>query len=98
MDGLSFRILMVDLFRHYSGAAAGRKTLQYRSFAQRQIQHLESGKFEESFRFWEAQYPEFPPPLPILRVSNRTLRPTLASFKGERVQLEISITTKQRVN
>ncbi|RYP16090.1 hypothetical protein DL766_009227 [Monosporascus sp. MC13-8B] len=97
MDGLSIQILLTDLFRHYNKELGSQDTFQYRDYVQSQKQDLDSGEFEKEFRFWEAQYPEFPPPLPILRVSRAKARPSLTTFNDDKVETRISFGTKSQI-
>ncbi|KAI2473089.1 hypothetical protein F4781DRAFT_427851 [Annulohypoxylon bovei var. microspora] len=97
MDGLSIQILLADLFRHYNKDLGNQETFQYREYVQTQKRDLDSGGFEKEFRFWQAQYPDFPPPLPILRVSRARTRPNLTTFKDDRVETKISFETKSQI-
>ncbi|KAI1090155.1 hypothetical protein F5B19DRAFT_334347 [Rostrohypoxylon terebratum] len=97
MDGLSIQILLTDLFRHYNKEPIVQETFQYHDYVQSQKRSLEAGDFEREFRFWQSQYPDFPPPLPILRVSRARTRPSLTTFSDDRVESRISFETKSQI-
>jgi hybrid polyketide synthase/nonribosomal peptide synthetase ACE1 len=98
MDGISVRIFLVDLFRHYHRQLPRHPTIQFREYAEAKREEFEAGKLDHELRFWQEQYPDFPPPLPILRVSRVTLRPTLECFQNATVEAKISLHTKHRVS
>ncbi|KAI0888665.1 uncharacterized protein GGS22DRAFT_61892 [Annulohypoxylon maeteangense] len=97
MDGLSIQVFLTDLFRHYNKETVSQETFQYRDYVQLQRHALDSGGFEKEFRFWQTQYPNFPPPLPILRVSRARTRPSLTTFDDDRVEIKISFETKSQL-
>ncbi|KAI1457563.1 hypothetical protein F4805DRAFT_174045 [Annulohypoxylon moriforme] len=97
MDGLSIQILLTDLFRHYNKETGSQETFQYRDYVKSQRNALDSGGFEKEFHFWQTQYPDFPPPLPILHVSRARTRPSLTTFKDDRVETKISFETKSQI-
>ncbi|ORY11561.1 hypothetical protein BCR34DRAFT_614592 [Clohesyomyces aquaticus] len=98
MDGISVRIFLVDLFRHYHRQPPQHPTIQFREYAGARQAEFEAGRLEHELKFWQAQYPDFPPTLPILRISRVTLRPTLKAFKSATVEARIELYTKQRVS
>lgn len=98
MDGTSARIFHVELFRYYSRQLRQHPTIQFRDYvAERQVE-FDAGRFDRQLQFWEKQFPDFSPPLPILRVSKVTLRPTLESFRTGTVRAKISLDIKHRVS
>jgi hybrid polyketide synthase/nonribosomal peptide synthetase ACE1 len=96
MDGISVRIFITDLFRHYHRQPQ-QATIQFRDYGQAHQALLESGGLNSQFQFWKTQYPDFPPPLPILRVSRVTLRPALSSFKSAAIETSVSLDMKQQI-
>jgi len=97
MHGISVRIFLVDLFRHYLRQVPQQPTIQFREYAEVRQAELETGRLDHELDFWKVQYPDFPPLLPILRISRSTLRPKLASFKSATVEANISLDIKHRV-
>lgn len=99
MDGLSSQVFLRDLARHYSGDKDHfhRYTPQYRAFVKAQNQAVVSGDMDKELAFWKAQYPDIPPPLPILRVSEATARPMLTSFAHVKVDARVDFDTKERI-
>lgn len=96
-DGLCSQILLKDLLFHYDHRPTCQPTPQFREFSEAQKRELTNGGFNEDIEFWKCQYPDFPPPLPVLRVSSVSSRPTLASFNEERVTRRIDTETKGRI-
>jgi hybrid polyketide synthase/nonribosomal peptide synthetase ACE1 len=98
MDGVSVRIFLVDLFKQYHGQSLQSSVTQFKDYAQAKQAEFEAGKFEHEFKFWQTQYHDFPPPIPILSVSRVTLRPTLECFRSATVEARIALDTKTRVS
>ncbi|KAI0799427.1 hypothetical protein GGR55DRAFT_668888 [Xylaria sp. FL0064] len=97
MDGVSYEVILLDMFRYYGNSPPLRKTLQYHEFVLAQEHVLASGKFDADFRYWKSQFPDFPPPLPILRVSHSRSRQSLELFNDVKVSTEIGLTTKDQI-
>ncbi|KEY71796.1 hypothetical protein S7711_06548 [Stachybotrys chartarum IBT 7711] len=93
-DGFSVQVFLRDLFQHYTHQPELHAPLQYRDYAQTQHRNVLSGKLNKELDFWRAQYPDFPPVLPILRVSTATSRPSLASFNHVRGDVRVNNKTR----
>ncbi|KAK8037345.1 hypothetical protein PG991_000691 [Apiospora marii] len=97
MDGLSLQIFLTALLWSYNQTEEISTTLQYREHVQAQRHNLDSGEFQMMFRFWQAQYPEFPSPLPILSVSSAKTRASLTKYNNDRVEVLISPRVKTQI-
>ncbi|KAJ8128730.1 hypothetical protein O1611_g4904 [Lasiodiplodia mahajangana] len=97
MDGMSFEVIILDIFRYYGKSPPLQKTLQYREFVRAQEHAFASGKYEVDFRYWKSQFPDFPPPLPILRVSRAKSRQSLEFFDDLKVSTKIGMATKDQI-
>lgn len=96
-DGFSIQVFLRDLFRHYSHQPEVKMALQYKDYVQMETQALASGSFNKELRFWKEQYPDFPPILPILRVSSATSRPSLTAFNHIKVDVKIERKTRSAI-
>lgn len=83
MDGFSVQVLFRDLFHlyHHDSLLLPDPPLQYRDYTRAQHSSLTSGGWDADLQFWRQQYPDFPPELPILRVSNATARSSLTTLE-----------------
>lgn len=99
MDGLSSQVFLRDLVRHYSGTRNQpvQAIPQYRAFVQAQNRAVLSGDMNKEVVFWKTMYSDFPPPLPIFRVSEATARPTLATFSHVKIDARIGLKTKEQI-
>lgn len=98
MDGFSSQVILRELLpRNTSDALETQEPLQYREYLQAQERDLASGKLGNALRFWKAQYRDIPPPLPILRVSRASSRPTLATLSHDKVEVRIGAEAKSRI-
>lgn len=99
MDGLSSQVFLRDLVRHYSGDKnhSTQAVPQYRAFVQAQNRAVLSGDMDKELAFWKTQFSDFPPPLPILRVSQAAARPTLTTFTHVKVDARIFLRTKEQI-
>lgn len=97
LDGISARIFLIELFRHYHSQHSLHTPTQYTQYAQTTQVEIDSGRLDHEFDYWKNQYPDFPPVLPTLRVSRITLRPTLETFNSITAKGRISLDTKHRV-
>lgn len=97
MDGFSFQVILRELLPRNASELETQEPLQYREYVQAQERDLASGKLRNELRFWKAQYPDLPPPLPILRVSRASSRPTLATLSHDKVEVRIGAEVKSRI-
>ncbi|KAJ0115637.1 hypothetical protein J7T55_010460 [Diaporthe amygdali] len=97
MDGFSFQVILRELLPRNSTELEIQEPLQYREYCQAQERDLDSGKLRDALAFWKAQYLDLPPPLPILRVSRASARPTLATFSDDKVEIRIDAEAKSRI-
>ncbi|KAI1506098.1 AMP-binding enzyme [Biscogniauxia marginata] len=100
LDGGSSKPLLRELLQLYENdpSIADRSTIcQYPAFAQAQLEAFKTGKLEEGLRFWRTEFSSFPPPLPILRISQMTSRPVQTRYDSQRADFSIDATTKTRI-
>ena len=94
MDGISFQILMKDLLQFYNRQSLMSDILQYPEFSERQHDDFKAGKLDRELGFWKQEFADFPPQLPILRVSHAISHPVLKAYRNERVDLRLDQATK----
>lgn len=99
MDGSSVQVLLRSVFQHYSRGQLVSAPIQYRDYLERQSRELATGTFEKELRFWKSQFPgsDFPPSLPILRVSRAVSRSSLARLDDVVVETRIAPETRTRI-
>lgn len=99
MDGLSSQIFLGDLARYYNDASdpSNRVVSRYQDFVREQNRAVKSSEMEKELAFWKAQYSDFPPPLPVLRVSQATSRPSLMTFSHVRMESRVGLDTKRQI-
>ncbi|KAI3394645.1 hypothetical protein diail_2455 [Diaporthe ilicicola] len=100
MDGFSFQVILRELLprNDTTELKTQEPPLQFREHFQEQERDLTSGKLQSVLGFWKAQYhPDLPPPLPILRVSRASSRPTLATLSHDKVEVRIGAEAKAKI-
>ncbi|KAI0013521.1 hypothetical protein F4779DRAFT_640909 [Xylariaceae sp. FL0662B] len=98
MDGFSGVILLRELFQLYSHQPVSNNILQYSSYGESQREAHATGQFESELSFWKGEFQDFPPALPILRISRVVTRPILLGYENERVDLRVDSHTKASIN
>ncbi|KAI9650415.1 hypothetical protein NHQ30_000429 [Ciborinia camelliae] len=88
IDGFSFPILMNNLLQLYNHQSLP-ATLQYAEHSQRQHEDYQAGNFYNELLFWKNEFSDFPPPLPILRVSQSVSRPVLKTYDTRKATVSI---------
>ena len=96
-DGFSFPILMKDLLQFYNHQSPPR-SLQYAEHSQRQHEDYWAGKYHNELLYWKNEFSDFPPPLPILRVSQAVSRPVSKVYTTQKVVLNINSTIKSQIH
>jgi hybrid polyketide synthase/nonribosomal peptide synthetase ACE1 len=97
MDGLSFRVFMRDLQRHYTRVHQIHETPQYLDYSIKQYLNYDMGKYDEDLRFWKAEFADFPDPLPILTLGKVATRPALKIYENERADIRLGPKMKTRI-
>ncbi|KAK7973237.1 hypothetical protein PG988_007371 [Apiospora saccharicola] len=97
MDGLSTQLFLTDLMRSYNYTEEILNPFQYSEHVQDQRHTMDSGEFQMMLRFWQDQYPDFPPPLPILSVSSAKTRGSLAKYSDDKAEVLISPRVKAQI-
>ncbi|MCJ1261274.1 hypothetical protein MMC22_001138 [Lobaria immixta] len=98
MDGVSFEIFFSDLQKAYNLSPTIRSpVLQYPDFTLRQRKEYFSGKWTRELSFWRKEYPNNPPPLPLLPLSTSTSRQTLTSYGSHLVSHRVSSDMSARI-
>ncbi|KAH8895882.1 non-ribosomal peptide synthetase [Thozetella sp. PMI_491] len=83
IDGSSIIAIKTELPRAYAGEMLP-PPLQYAEFSETQQERVRTGQFAESIAFWKKKFQTLPDVLPILAVSQSTLRPRPSARKTYR--------------
>ncbi|TDZ13320.1 Polyketide synthase-nonribosomal peptide synthetase [Colletotrichum orbiculare MAFF 240422] len=100
LDGFSSAVLHQELLRLYQGEVAETSSVyQYSSFAQTQIQAMQTGEWEQDLDFWRTKLSpsSFPSPLPVLSVSSAVSRSEQGVYKNHEAKLHVEASTRSRV-
>lgn len=92
MDGISLQILLAELEKAYNHQPINSAVLQYPDFTSRQRQEYSKGKWNDDIVFWRKEFPDFPPTLPLLSLSEAKSRQALTRYEHHRVDFRIDST------
>ena len=97
VDGISLQVIWADLERAYNRQPFNTNVLQYPDFAARQREEYKGGKWEKELAYWRREFPNVPPLLPILSLSETTSRRPLNNYAVHRVDFRIDSTFAMRI-
>lgn len=98
MDGVSFQVFMKELLSHYLHIGQSlERTRQFCDYSEKQHNDYADGEYEDILRFWKTEYCDFPPPLPILRVSEAISRVPLTAYNNERIDVRVDSDTRAQI-
>ncbi|KAK7946268.1 uncharacterized protein PG986_010589 [Apiospora aurea] len=97
MDGLSIHTFLTDLLETYNEVETSPTIFQYSEYVLGQRRSLGSEEFQKMFQFWQAHYPDFPPPLPVLNVSSVKARASLATYNDDKAEVLVSPNIKTQI-
>lgn len=99
VDGIGNRIFLSDLERAYYNTldANDDSVLQYPDFSIRQRQEYEQGAWSKQIGKWRAQFPDLPPPLPVLHLAGRESRPLRSVFSSHSAKLVLEPELKRSI-
>lgn len=91
MDGIGNNIFLSDMEKVYHGLldTKGRDMLQYPGFSLRQQNEHKKGLWAEQLAFWRCQFNSLPPPLPLLHLSHKSVRPEASTFVSHSTKVRI---------
>lgn len=94
-DGVSIDILIGELSKLYNGEELGQLKRQYKDFASWQTKRLKSSKMEKMKEYWISK---FEGDIPVLDMPLDFIRPSIQSFKGDRLFFNIDKTLTEALN
>lgn len=97
MDGLSLEILLADVQKAYNRETLSSSVLQYPDFALRQKREYSEGNWKSEMIFWRSEFPDFPPPLPLLPLARRSSRPALTKYAFHSMQFTVDAALALRI-
>ncbi|KAI9693988.1 MAG: putative Hybrid PKS-NRPS biosynthetic cluster [Bathelium mastoideum] len=89
MDGISLEVLIRDLQQYYYHKKPANETLQYPDYTLIQAKEHASGQWRNELAFWRSEFETIPEPLPILPISNKTVRSPLTKYASHTVKFTI---------
>ncbi|KAJ5970419.1 polyketide synthase/peptide synthetase [Penicillium vulpinum] len=90
-DGVSQQVLMLDLEKAYNGQRLGPEPLQFPNYAKSQLQDQDSNKWSDQIAFWKQAFPESPPVLPLLPLTEITTRPPMDNYNVHAVSVRLDL-------
>ncbi|KAJ5740883.1 Acetyl-CoA synthetase-like protein [Penicillium malachiteum] len=90
-DGVSQQVLMCDLEKAYNGQNLGPEPLQFPDYAKSQRQDQSSNKWVTQLAFWKQIFPESPPALPLLPLTEITTRPPIDNYDVHAVSVRLDL-------
>lgn len=97
MDGVSLEIFLSDLQKAYNRQPLPSTILQYPDFSLRQLKCFQDGGMASELRFWQKEFPNIPPPIPLLPFSYVRSRKTLTRYDFSSVDHTISTSLASRI-
>lgn len=89
MDGISLEVILSDLQKLYYQKHFVTAPLQYPDFSKMQHGEHLSGKWSKELAFWKREFAQIPAPLPILPLSNKSVRSPLTRYASNTVKFKI---------
>ncbi|KAI9708162.1 MAG: putative Hybrid PKS-NRPS biosynthetic cluster [Bogoriella megaspora] len=89
MDGISLEVIIHDLQQFYYHKQPPSVTIQYPDYALMQYDQHSSGSWQKELAFWKHEFADVPEPLPILSLSNQTVRSPLTKYASHTVKFTI---------
>ncbi|KNY24966.1 non-ribosomal peptide synthetase [Pseudobacteroides cellulosolvens] len=86
-DATSLDILVSELIRLYKGYILPELKIQYKDFAEWQLQFIDSGTVQKQKEYWLNLYRG---DLPVLTIPTDFLRPAVQTFEGDKLHLTVS--------
>lgn len=90
-DGVSQQVLMCDLEKAYNGQQLGPEPLQFPDYAKSQLHDQMSNKWATQIAFWKQVFPEIPPALPLLPLTELTTRPPMDDYNVHAVSVRLEL-------
>lgn len=94
IDGMSFQALLPQLEQAYRGIPFMHVPIQYPDYTLKQIRENEENQWKDSLDYFRSKLEDPPQPIPLLKFSKRSARPTVPKFDSHiaRIRLEPTIT------
>ena len=98
-DGMSAQRLLMAIHQLYTSANHDHpyNGHQFSYFSEKQHADYAMGKFDGELQYWKTEMATFPPPLPILSLSQASSRPALRAYENECAVLRVSAELKGKI-
>lgn len=97
MDGISISILLQDLEKAYKGQSMGALPRQITTFSKDQREAYETGKMEDTLKYWRDVFPDEPPVLPLFPMAEVRSRISMDAFNVHQVHCQLDPELAARV-
>jgi hybrid polyketide synthase / nonribosomal peptide synthetase ACE1 len=89
MDGISLEIFLSDVQKVHNGHPLAPQVLHYCDFSVREREKFRAGETKSELSFWRKEFPDIPPPLPLLPFSEVRLRRNLTRCDYNKVNFKV---------
>ncbi|TVY17879.1 Hybrid PKS-NRPS synthetase prlS [Lachnellula arida] len=97
MDGLSLEIFLSDLIAVYEGKPPRSNVSQYLDFSVREMNRFGTGGQDSETSFWRKEYPDIPPPLPLLPFAATKSRKMMTRYEFNKVEFKLNAAISTRI-
>lgn len=94
-DGTSLSIFTNELCSLYNGSSLPELSITYKDFAISENEKLSSGALQDAENYWIKQFSD---EVPLLNLPTNHPRPSIRSFKGEKVYSVLDASTTYKIN
>ena len=97
MDGMSWHIFLQDLDRAYQMLPLKPVINNYTAFAHRQIEALNSGKWDKDIAYWRQELDPIPSVIPLLPFAKTKTRRSQRAYRNHIIERQVSPETVRKV-
>lgn len=99
VDGIGNQVFFSDLESAYNGTLDLRDAdmMQYPDFTLKQLRDFKQGRWEEHLCYWRDQFTGLPPPLPLLDLCRKPVRPVTTAYASHSVKIHLEAALKSRI-
>ncbi|KAI5919279.1 hypothetical protein F4810DRAFT_714627 [Camillea tinctor] len=89
LDGVGFEVFLADVENAYSGKAPVPQGIQYSNFSEEEGKAIEGGSLTKNIAYWQQEFQEIPPLLPLLPVSKLNARRAVSKYGSSYVEYRL---------
>ncbi|KAN0078879.1 hypothetical protein V8E54_005392 [Elaphomyces granulatus] len=97
IDKDSQQVFVSDIAKAFGNKPLGPEPLQYSAYANKQREDYISGQWSKQLSYWKHIFPDIPPPLPVLSVTESTNRTPLTDCNTHNVKFQLDAQLSRKI-